>query len=383
MFWKIYFYFFKMIEKYLKKISELSIELISFKKEKWKIINSFIFPSIPKNLIEYKKVFRDKMFFKKQKFEEVLNSVNSLVFLEKELIKNEIFLEMQKINFLLEVYDIEANKIDANYIIRSWEINYDFYNELFYWVKKIDIPKKCEIKKELKENIDLFISKERLIFLLLEAQKQIKEIKWQFGDFTNMAHSNWLLKIPYKENFSLREVIVLFFHELTHLLRYLNQKRNFGFYYNFWDYNTLEEGIAQYNEFFYWNKITNYWNYQPYYDCCYNIILKDISEQEKQQKIYDILKNKWFSKEKSLNYYYRFYRYSKIWSKNLFLKDLIYTKSLKNVERLILDNDENYEKIMIWKIWIKELDFCKKNNNIDSKVFFESMLILIKKEFNL
>gem|GEM_PF-5666780 len=42
-----------------------------------------------------------------------------------------------------------------------------------------------------------------------------------------MSHSSGVLVIPNKKTYSLRELITLFFHEMTHFFRRYNNIRNF------------------------------------------------------------------------------------------------------------------------------------------------------------
>jgi hypothetical protein len=279
---------------------------------------------------------------------------------------------------LSKIYDIEANKLDSNYEIEEENINYDYYNKIFYWVTKRDLDKKKLISKN--KNYDIFILKDKLIELLEFSKTIIPELKYEFWNYINLSHSYWTLKIPDKNKYDIRRVIILFFHEMTHFFRYINWEKNLWFDYSFSDYNNLEEWIATYNEYLYWNKIIDYWKHIPYNNFCYNVLLKEINLEEKKQKIYDILKNKWFSKKKSLTYFYRFYRYTKIWGNDLFLKDLIYSKWYDIVKKLIIENKENYEKIISGKIWLFEFknSFINSRKNIESKNYFNIMLRKIK-----
>ncbi len=189
--------------------------------------------------------------------------------------------------------------------------------------------------------------------------------------------------MPEKGTYNLNEIITLFFHEMVHFLRSYNNKKNYNNDYIFIDYLKVEEWFAIYNEYLYWSKLIKWLKYQPYYDICYWIILnEDISEDEKIIQIYNILKNKWFSKQKSLNYYYRFYRYTNIWSKNLFLKDLVYTKWYKTVKDLIAKDSLNYDRLFSWKVWLTVLntEYINYSNNFDSKLYFDKILDLINKK---
>jgi hypothetical protein len=47
-------------------------------------------------------------------------------------LEKEIFVKLKKIEFLKKIYDVEANKLDSNYIIKEELEDYDYYNEIFY-----------------------------------------------------------------------------------------------------------------------------------------------------------------------------------------------------------------------------------------------------------
>ena len=209
----------------------------------------------------------------------------------------------------------------------------------------------------------------------------IPELKWNFWSFIWLSHDFWILNIPDDKEYNIKRIIAIFFHEMTHFFRYLNWKKNLWFSYKFEDYNDLEEGITTYNEYLYWNKIINYWKYNAYYDKCYQVLLEDISEEMKKEKIFNVLKNKWFNKNKTDLLFTRFYRYTKIWSNKLFLKELIYSNAYKNVIKLLEEDKNNYKKIMSWNIWLFELEenLLNSDKNFDSKKYFDIMVEEIKK----
>ena len=167
---------------------------------------------------------------------------------------------------------------------------------------------------------------------------------------------------------------------MTHFFRTLNWKRNLWFAFQFSWYSTLEEGIAIYNEYYYGNKICDYGKFIPYYNLCILALIWDKSESEKKDEIFEILSNKWFDKQKSVQYYNRFYKYCELWWKYIFLKDLIYNNGYKNVQKLIRKDCNNYKKIMSGDIWLKELEqwLIDYNNNYDCKKFFKIMVKAIK-----
>gem|GEM_PF-6150440 len=75
----------------------------------------------------------------------------------------------------------------------------------------------------------------------------------------------------------------------------------------------LEEGFSLYNEYFYGDKLIPGLKYNAYYDVCYAILLNEkLSQKQKQERIYNVLKIKGFSREKAMHYYYRFHRYASV-----------------------------------------------------------------------
>ncbi len=381
-----------MLIKYLKDLSKLTIDLIrGFKKiyYKWekKYINLAVFKKeFSWNLYSYKKKFFENLWQKEKNINEIKKRIENdrnLDKNEKLILKNEIFITLKKIEFLKYSYDIEANKIDPKYEIKSEIKDYDEYNKLFYRVSKKDLINKTFKKKSFNIDEKVF-EKEKLIELLEYTKKLVVWFNYKFWKYWNLSHLNWTLKIPNKNYYNLNNIIVIFFHEMTHLFRYINWKKNLWFYYFFTDYFSLEEWLAIYNEYLYWNKICDYWKYIPYYDLCYKIINENISENLKIEKIYNILRLKWFDRKKAKMYYFRFNKYSQIWKNDLFLKDLVYTKSYEIVKKYIKADENNYEKLMAWKIWINEFEkwILKADNNIDSKKYFQIILEKIKSLIN-
>ncbi len=362
-----------MLEKYLEKIWSIEINLISIKIINWVFLNSAIFwDKIPEDLVKYKIVFLKKMLDKTEKLiniiEELNGDINKVAL--APCIEKEIFVKLKKIEFLKKVYDVEANKLDSNYKIKEELEDYDYYNEIFYWFTQENLKHKIIISENKDTNI--FVSKENLIKLLEFSKNLIPELKWNFWNFAGLScNYNWL-NIPDEKIYNIKRIIAIFFHEMTHFFRYLNWKKNLWFDCKFSDYESLDEWLTLYNEYYYWNKIINYWKYNAYYDKCYQILLEDISEKEKKEKIYQVLKNKWFDRKKTDLLYTRFYRYTKIWSNKLFLKELIYNNAYKNVSKLLKENSENYEKMMAGNIWIYELEnnLVITKKNYDSKKYF-------------
>lgn len=371
-----------MLEKYLKKLKKYNIELISSEK-KWDIfLNTAIFTEgIPKNLEKYKEKFLWELGEKQKHIEKIKKQIENDEFLIesiKKLLLNEVDYKIMKIKFLKETFDIEAHKLDPNHKIENKKTNYEYYNKYFFWVSKKNLNRKFVIYENSKT--DIYFTKKELLELIEYSKSLNPDIKFRFWNYPHLSYLNWYLQIPDFKRYNLRTIIVLFFHETTHFFRNYNEKRNLGFSYDFSDYMDLEEGIAWYNEYFYANQIINYWKYNPYYNRCYQILLEDISEDEKKEKIYEVLKNKSFTYKKSLNFYQRFHRFVLPWTKNLFLKDLVYLNGYKIVSKLIKQDSINYEKIMKWKIGLKNInsDIITTKNNYNTKWYFWKMRDKIK-----
>lgn len=377
-----------MFNKYLKEISKNNVTLLRPLK-KWHVIQNpviFWYWNITslKYLKDYRFIYLWNLYKQKSKLESILKKIeknkDKLWDFYYKILVYEIKYIYHKIDFLKNVYDFEANKLDNRYKISYPEFDYDYYNKKFFWVSKKDIFLNTNI--DFIENNSIKITKKQLIELLDFSVKKVPWLLYKFWNYAFMSHSKWTLVIPNQKLYSLREVITLFFHEMTHFFRRYNNIRNYNTNYGFSDYMKIEEGFALYNEYLYWRRLMPEIKYNPYYDACYLALLDEkLSQKQKQEKVYQILKNKWYSREKSLNYYYRFYRYSKIGSKQFFLKDLIYTKWYLKVKRLIKLDINNYNYIFSWRIWPRALkekmyDF---SNNFDTNSYFESILEEIKK----
>jgi hypothetical protein len=374
-----------MYISFLEKISKIEIDIVSpiIQKDN-KPYNTAIFKApFSESPIEYKEIYFAKLNKNSKKLLKIEKDIqtSSLQKKQKVSLLQEIYIRLQKIHFLKATYDIEANKIDKR-ILSTCNIDYKFYNELFFWVNVNDLKKEYYINECKPGNIKFF--KEEVEALIEYSNTICSDIKFNFWDFPNFSHNKWTLNITDKKNYNLQNIISLFFHETTHFFRWYNGEKNLWFRYRFESYNTLEEGIAIYNEYLYGNKLTEYWKFNPYYNLCYKVLLKDISEGEKKEEIYQILKCKWYSRKKSHLYYYRFYKYSSYWNKDFFLKDLIYWSAYKNVKKLIRSDQKNYEKIMSWHIGLPEIEnmIAGNKNNFDSKNYFLLMTKEIKKYIN-
>ncbi len=372
--------------KFLKEISKNNIHLIKPLKKSNITQNPVIFwySKVP-NLKEYRYIYLWKLYKQKVKLEQINKRIklNKIKLWEQryKILSEEIKYIYKKIDFLKNVYDFEANKIDPKYKISYPEMDYDYFNRAFFWVKKSDICKDTYI-----EDIDekyTNVSKADLKELLELSKKLVPWLNYKFWSYAFMSHSSGTLVIPTKKYYTSRELVTLFFHEMTHFFRRYNNIANYQTTHWFSDYMKLEEWFALYNEYYYWKKILPNIKYNPFYDACYCILLNNkLNKIQKQEKIYKILKVKWFSREKSLHYYYRFYRYSSFKTDQYFLKDLIYTKWYKKVNRLLKLNKKNYNLIFSGRVWPKMLktDLCITQNNFDTKTYFETMLKEIQKK---
>lgn len=383
-----------MFEKYLKLISKYNVFLIKPFKKNNILQNPVIFwYSKITDLEWYKYIFLWKLYRKKIELEKILKKIKKnkkkLSILHYRVLKREIKFIYDKIDFLKNVYDFEANKLDKDYKINFPELDFDYYNKKFFWVTKKDICwdyYKCDIK--IKQNLksNLTITKNELEELLNYTKSKVNWFWYRFWTYSFMSHSAWFLNITSKSNYTLKEVITLFFHEMTHFFRRYNNIENYGTSYWFSDYMKLEEWFALYNEYLYWKKLIKWLKYNPYYEACFSILLNNsINESEKIEKIYLILSDKWYDKGKALSYYYRFYRYSSFWSNQFFLKDLVYTKWYNVVKKFIKLDSSYYDKFFSWKIWMNfiELNLYSTKNNFDTNSYFEWILDEISIKFNL
>lgn len=374
-----------MLIHYLKQIKKNTVFLFNAKKIEGKVVNQAVFW---KEKIDdyhaYKKVFLEKMKEKKLALMHLREELYAKEenFLHRDIVEWELDYQIEVINFLVYTYDIEAKKLNPNYEGEDDinAIDYDHFNEVFWGVKKDYLNQKFTLSK--KKKIDIYLTQEEVKELLDYAKTILPEIRYDFWDYPNLAFNWGLLKIHNEKLFHVKDVISLFFHEMTHFFRYHNGIRNLGFFYSFSDYPTLEEGIAIYNEFRYGNRLIEYGGKDPIYDICFQYLLEDISEEEKIKKLQRLLSLKGFNNKKVHDYYDRFYRFTQIGSKNFYLKDLIYTISYKNVEKLIKEDDHNYERIMVGRVGIHTYrkGIIKPDRNLDSEKFFSQMENMLRKK---
>jgi len=214
--------------------------------------------TIPEDLVKYKIVFLKNILEKTNKLIKIIEEINNDSKINennKKLIEKEIFVKLKKI------YDVEANKLDSNYIINEELEDYNYYNKIFYWFTKENLSEEIVILEN--KDLNIFISKDNLIKLLEFSKTLIPELKWNFWSFAGLSHDDWILNIPDEKKYNIKRIIAIFFHEMTHFFRYLNWKNNLWFHYIFSDYDDLEEGITTYNEYYYWNKIKIIENIMP------------------------------------------------------------------------------------------------------------------------
>lgn len=427
--------FFNRFKNYLNKINYLKVNSFQeFQILDWKYTSLVHFDkkeinnNIKNNdldILNLKKIFLLRIDYWLEKIEDLKIEINrnkKLNDYEIKILLNELGIEKDKYVFIRNTFDIELykydknlfnkinndnqilNKInDINYLDLSWKL-YDLDKSYLDKIKKIDIK---NIKNDNKESLNLLIKKDQLIELLNYAKKHLPN-SFSFdisNKYWNLSHSNGIIKIPSKEEYSLRFIITLFFHEITHFFRFYNWIKNLKLNFVFSDYYTLEEWIALYNEYLYWNKIINIWEYIPIYDILYNILLdKNLNDIEKSISFANTLIDlKWFSIKTCDLYFKRFHRYTLYWSNKFLFKEIIYNKWLENVKKLINNDKSNYYKIMKGKIWIsffdKNNDWSKIYENIfnkksffkifkqeDGKMeekFFNKMIWEIKKVFNI
>lgn len=370
-----------MFQELLFKLSKVSVPLNGrIEEEGDSIINTIIFwKKFSGDVFEYKILYFKKLRRKEQEILKIQKLVyNSEITLkEKNILLQEIENRLLKLEFLRYIYNTEAHKIDDRIQV-YYPYSIDIYNKAFFGVtkKNVDVPHVLGSPR----NFVSIYKKSDLVHLIARAKVYCPDLIFKFWKYPNFSHSNGVLKIPNQKHYNIQNIITLFFHETTHFFRTYNGNRNLWFTFQFAWYSSLEEGIAIYNEYKYGNKVCDYGNYVPYYNLCIWVLLKHISEEEKKEKIYEILSHKWFNRERSYQYYNRFYKYCELWWTYIFLKDLIYYNGYKNVKRLIRLDPTNYEKIMAWDIGIQELQqwIVWVKNSYDYEKFFKSMLQEIK-----
>ncbi len=368
---------------FLENIKKNSVVLQIAKKVDDKTVNLAVFDEkYLYKLWTYKSIFLKKINHKRENLVklryDIVDTISSRKY--REILLGEIDFEFEKMTFLELTYDIAAQKFNPAYKPILRDIDYEHFNKIFWHTSLEDLKK--EIKIIEPPVYDIYVSKQELLPLLEYAKMLIPEIAWKFWDFPNLAFNGGWFKIPDTKKYHIKDVLALFFHEFTHFFRFQNTKRNlWGFFYSFSDYPSLEEGIAMYNEYLYANKVLEYGVHNPYYDRCYQILLSDIlTEEEKLQKIAQLLAMKGYSLEKSKDYYDRFYKFAAFGSKEFYLKDLVYTKSYETVNKLLGENPKLYDAIMSGRVGTQTLRLwiVPVKNNLDAKSYFEAMVERLK-----
>jgi len=362
------------MERFLKQIDENTVPLIQSIIIKWILTNEYIFPSQDYSCDLEKR--KKELFFDLDKKFKKLNEIKT----ENPILLKEIQMAQNRINFFKEIYDIEAHKLNNDRTYKKMP-DYNFYSKKFFGIDFEDIEK-IDYLPQKNEHINKAISKQNMLKLLKLTKDFIPDLKIDFGKYPNFVVSikRWIL-IPEKDVYNLQELITLFFHEMSHYVRWLNMKQNVWFVKQLFDFNELEEGLALYNEYYYWNQVVNYGKYYPFYHKIYNYLFLDLSYEQKQQKVYEILSYKWFSLEKANNFFQRFYRFAPLWGKQMLLKDAIYYNSYKKVNELLEDwYDLDLLMSIKWGLFsIENLVNKKQLNNFNHKKYFETMVKEIRK----
>lgn len=369
--------------EYLWKIKKNSVILQIAKKIDGKTVNLAVFDEkYLYKLGTYKTIFLKKINTKREHLvdirKEIFEDVSSRKY--REILLWEIDFEFEKMTFLELTYDIAAQKLHDGYKAIVRDIDYEHYNKIFWNTSLKDIDTHLDIIEP--KHYDIYASMDEVLSLLEYAKSILPVVKWKLWDFPNLAFNGGWLKIPNVEQFHIKDVLALFFHEFTHLFRFQNGKRNLWWlFYSFSDYNTLEEGMAIYNEFFYANQVIDYGVHNPFYDKCFQYLLSDLlTEEEKLQKITELLAMRGYDVRKSKDYYDRFYKFAMIGSKHLYLKDLVYTKAYNTVKELLEDDPENYDKMMAGRVGVNTLKLwvIEAKNNLDSKSYYEAMVLKLQ-----
>lgn len=251
-------------------------------------------------------------------------------------IKNKI----SKLKFLIHVYDVESHKLNKNYnidVLNYDNVFYNNYSKKIYGITRKDIISTHDYVLFPKRRNDIsynnLFSKHDLENLIIIISKLLpSSLSFKFSkNIGNMFHNCWEIIIPDQEKYSIKEIIVIFFHEVTHFIRYYNSKINIWFDYKFYDYNDFEEWLAIYNEYKYWNLIVDIWEYMPIYDILYNILLSEESTISKKRKFKRLCMYYRIPEYKINNLYKRFHRYTFQWQNKFLFKEIVYNKSYKKV----------------------------------------------------
>ena len=361
----------------LENIKKYSVCFVCYKHWNNKIFHRWMFPSFSskiENIAEDKKVLEIKIKENNKNLEKLYKDKKNT------LIKQEIKYALNKNNLILQSFDVEANKLNSEWKLPEILPDYDYFSKKIYWIDSKDIQIIWNLPK-YNLNYQIIISQDNFKKLIMKAESFFDKINFKIWDYPNFAVSKFTIKIPEKKEYNLQEIITLFFHEITHFIRFDNMQTNLWFTYQFSDKNELEEWLALYNEHFYWNQIIDYGEYFPYYHKVYNVLMKKWTIEEKLDDMYEILSCKWFTKEKTYKYFHRFYRFTPLWWEKFIFKEAIYYTSYQKVKDLLNQwIDLNYLMSMKWGINSINYFFeWKKTNNVNYKKYFETMVKEIKK----
>lgn len=356
----------------LENLQKYKICFVCYKHWNNKIFHRWMFPSFSnkiEKLKEDKKLLDQKVKENNKNLKKLYKNQNNI------LLKKEIEYILNNNNLILESFDIEANKLNPDWKVKNKLPDYDYFSKKIYWITSKDMEIIWKLPS-CNPNYKIKISKNNFLKLISKVEKHFNKIKFKIWNYPNFAVSKFTIKVPEKKEYNLQEIITLFFHEMTHFIRFDNMQTNLWFTYQFSDKNELEEWLALYNEYFYWNQIIDYGEYFPYYHKVYNILMKPWTIEEKLDNMYKILSCKWFIKEKTYKYFYRFYRFTPLWWEKFIFKEAIYYTSYQKVKDLLNQwIDLNYLMSIKWGINSINYFFEWKNtNNINYKKYFKTMV---------
>lgn len=341
----------------------------------------------------YREWFFRRLYQKQERTEAISAEIDQAYRLrhislrEYAILQRELIYTSTRLHFMEDVFDIEYAKYDPSFFYKEKHIDYATYYRILFGIASLPPLLKTE-EEYLSSSVCSVIAQtsfssdvlDQLISYSLSICSWL-EFKFHKGVNNYFSGEDGKIHITRQDIYTLQSIIVIFFHEATHYFRYKNGLKNFWFSYAFSNYTSLEEGVALYNEYYYGNQICHYWEFVPYYDLCLHRMMdKKTSEEEKKSHVARILAHKHFDTEKSLGYYYRFYRFAPIGSQRVYLKEAIYSVWMQNVEQLLFEDPDNYDIIMSGQIWILEIqnNLSVVDHNEDFRGYFEKMVIYIK-----
>lgn len=83
-----------------------------------------------------------------------------------------------------------------------------------------------------------------------------------------------------------------------------------------------------------------------------------------------------YNAEKSKDYYNRFYKFAPVGSRELYLKDLVYTKSYTLVSEMLAEDSDLYSSMMAGRVGVNTLKLAviEPKNNLNDSDYFEAMV---------